>query len=855
MSIRCPNFADPETRRDFNELLDRLGGRPLRAGESPREYAASLDRAQRSAWHRAHFYFSKHPTPKAIHSFLDSLEDVEQELRSQPSTKSGRGAFSREAALPAHAGQAPIRNARDFVAAEDRPVAPLIHGWRDVEDSLERMRAVRQLDTWRATQLVARAKEAGLTREDNEAIALHMDDPRRPLTPKQQALYDEFIKPMADELGWGPGYIHREAVGKGGFLDRLKQGTQRAFGIGLLRTTHPGMRGRVMKVITDEAGNRTVVSIKNAGARTKTVTAWRNGAPSDIGTMHFETNQDLLRERLEPLEKAETDLQRELKILTATKSREAAARERIANIKGKLAQIQEQKDYTHEEFGHGVLNGWRFKKGGKLYTIGEAHISEVEQHSGVRYHKNAIGIVARQYITERQAARQAAMLEQMKAAMVESGIAVKDGMAPPTYKPVDLANFRGYSFEPHTAEVLNHFAALQKGNRLPFLGPLNDILTKAMFSVLSVWHDFNIANQWIVERGASSWALPQGYMRLWKTLGPAIKDVMTISPEYQRLMAKGVAFKRLAALQPDAYRAIIESVANEFETKPEASRIAQVLGYGPKKIAGVLRWWGRHQQTSMWTFNDITALQAIKERMLQGESEDDAIRHVYEVMPDYRMRTDIRTLNMIAHPDVTWFSKWHYGLFRSWGQMILNLLGKVPMEDRARAADQLAMIGILAFVVYPALDAAWQKQTGNRNAAVHRFGMTAIPYDLYKFAEGQKSLTNLLLATLTPARASEEVLEQIFNRDFYTGKEIRPYYESAKNKAEGTAKHMAGAFLPLQEILQEKVNPENVVTSQLGLTNPPSEEERMRKGLENWQRERILKKRYWYERWQREHGQ
>jgi len=836
--MRCPNLSDPQTRKDFNELLGRLGGRPMAETDiSPRQaYLGELTPEERRAYHLAYESWNRHPAIAEAHAFADSLGKLRETLGTAPELK-GRP-------------PRPIRNAKDFVESEAQPVVTQpIETWSDVEDVLHRMRAQRLLDQHHAVELVEAAKKAGLTRDDNESIMLHMDDPEHHLlTEHQQQLYEQFIKPMADELGWKPGYVHREVVGKGGFLDRLKQGKKKrqALGVGLLRTTHEGMRHRVMKVITDGEGRRTVVSMKHAGPNAMRVTAWENGKPTDLGTLHFKSNKALVEDHLAPLEKAETELRRELKTLTATKSRAEAAKVRIANINGKLAEIEARKDAVHIGIGEN-LNGYTFKRSGHVYKIDEAHIPEVEQHSGVRYHKDAIGTVARQFIVERQAARQAAHLENMKGAMLESGIAVRSkGALPPAgFKSVTLPNFNGYAFEPHTASVLDHFAALQRGNRAPYLGRLNDVLTQAMFSVLSVWHDFNIGNQWIIERGASSWALPQGYRRLWKTLGPAIKDVMSISPEYQRLMAKGVPFQRLGAVQADAYRAALDSVAAEFETKPEAHGLAKLLGYGPKQLGDVLRWWGRHQQSSMWTFNDITALQAIKERVLKGESEDDAIRHVYQVMPDYRVRTDIPLLNGITHPDVTWFSKWHYGLFRSWGHMAKDLLGKAAAKDRARAADQLAAVAVLSFVVYPMLDSAWQQATGNDKASVHRFGMTAIPYDLWKWSTDQKSWQAVLSSALTPAMGSEEVLQQVFNRDFYTGKEVAPYYEPPLTKAEMRVEHLATMSLPLKEISQESVNPGNVVTSQLGLNNPPSGAERRRKAFEKLRKERQEKRQYW----------
>jgi len=82
---RCPNLNDEEVFKDFNDLIERLGGKAMREDHiANREgYIESLDKAQKSAYHRAHYLWDRHPSPKSINALLDSIARLEQKLQKE----------------------------------------------------------------------------------------------------------------------------------------------------------------------------------------------------------------------------------------------------------------------------------------------------------------------------------------------------------------------------------------------------------------------------------------------------------------------------------------------------------------------------------------------------------------------------------------------------------------------------------------------------------------------------------------------------------------------------------------------------------------------------------------------------
>ncbi|MGN8159500.1 hypothetical protein ACS8YF_12600 [Salinisphaera sp. SWV1] len=725
----------------------------------------------------------------------------------------------------------------------------------NVEKALHILRNHKTLDNIDALNFLRKAKEAGMTPEINRKLMDYVEEKNLPesqrttsLTPEEQHLHDTFIAPIRNALDHKDGYAPREARGKGGKLDLLREKKSGRFGVGTLRKSLPSMKHRLFKALTDENGNRTVVAAKRQG-KDYALTAFHNKHPESFGTIKATTGEDELNRKIKPIDVAINKLRHEKNILSKTQSRRHAARVRLANIEDGLNALYERKAKLQERHAD-ELNDQFFTHKGKRYHIGEATANEIEKHTNVKYHRNLLGKLLDEYVANRQVQRQTKFLDDLKASPEFQKVATQDPTkAKPKWKSLELPQFHGWKAEPYTAEVLNHFARRTKGDlRVPILSTVNDLARKAMFSVLPVWHDFNIADMAIINRGMVGNFSPASMVRLWKTMGPAMKEVMTLGPKYQRLMEKGAPFmyakSKLGLVTPEAFGDIVNSLGTELDAKPELHPIAKALGFVPGKALQGMKWWGHHANTSMWSFNDMAIMQAIMERELKGMSEDDALMHVTDILPSYSLPEGSRLLNVLTHPDMSWFARYHLGLFKAYGKMMQRVLGKSSDASlRARGMDQLAMVGLMGLVVYPMLDQILRQQSGDPKAHVARFGLSAIPYDLSKWASGQMALLDFGTKIFTPAPGSYEALQQLVNRDIWSGDEIAPYYSTRGEAAEDRIKHLTHMNIPAQNFVEGNT-PLQGLGRQFGIEIPKSEPDKRREKAKEREKASREKHRY-----------
>ncbi|HEX5464451.1 MAG TPA: diguanylate cyclase [Burkholderiales bacterium] len=739
-----------------------------------------------------------------------------------------------------------------------KPREPVPTG--NIEDALHVLRNQKALDSLDALTWVKAAVKDGMTAADNRTFMDYIEQAHLPedqrtvtLTPRQRELFDKFIVPIREALGHEAGYVPREAKGKGGKLDQLLKETGARFGVGTLRKNLGSSKHRVFHSVTDEAGNREIAAVKReSGAAMLHI--FRDGEVDQHVRVKYSSSEKELEKKLAPIEQRIATLHKEKRILTATKSRRLAAAKRIRNIDNEINDaLAEQEAIVDQEHG---INGRFFVSKGKRYRIGEATANEVEAATGgnVEYHRNVLGKLLDEYVANRQVQRQTEFLDALKASPAFAEIATQDHVkAPDNWRPVTLPQFHGYVMEPYTAEVLNHYAATMRGERrVPYLSAANDLLRKAMFSILPVWHDFNLTDIALTQRGVTGFATPQGIARLVKTMGPAIKEVMTLGPKYQRLSERGAPLMRansmLGMVTPEAFADIVNSLGRELDEKPELHPIAKALGYVPGKVWDAAKWWGKHAQQSIWTYNDVVAMQAIMEREAQGMSEDEAVKEVFSILPNYRLPQGKRLLNIVTHPDISWFARYHLGLFRAYGHMIKDLVRKnATLKQRARALDQLAMVGLLSMVVYPLLDALVQQASDNKKAHVARFGLSAIPYDLYKWTKGQESLIHFLVKQFTPAPGTYEFLQQAFNRDFWSGDQVAPFYDTTWEAMVDRVKHLKGTIIPLSNYLEGQTPVEGALR-QIGFEIPAERADKIRKKHEKELIKRRREAEYFRER-------
>jgi hypothetical protein len=102
---------------------------------------------------------------------------------------------------------------------------------------------------------------------------------------------------------------------------------------------------------------------------------------------------------------------------------------------------------------------------------------------------------------------------------------------------------------------------------------------------------------------------------------------------------------------------------------------------------------------------------------------DQAIQYTRTHLPDYTIPYKVmgqRWLSQLAQDPrniLSVFNRYHYGVFKSLAKITHDTVTPgVPYEQRMEAVGNALALATLAFVVKPALDAAWQKITGNPEA-------------------------------------------------------------------------------------------------------------------------------------------
>jgi hypothetical protein len=473
-------------------------------------------------------------------------------------------------------------------------------------------------------------------------------------------------------------------------------------------------------------------------------------------------------------------------------------------------------------------------KSGNAFRITDATTKEIEQHTNVKYYKNPIVNSTLDLLQSRQAERASQFIDQWKKTPEFSQIAVGEGKAIPSgWKPVDVPQFRGYYFEPKTAEVLNDFAAHMGEDPLAALGAVNRFLRTTIF-FNPLLHIPNVAAHWAMNRGAVPFASPAGYIRLARTSGKAINEVVHQGPLYQQMLREGAP---MMAFDSNHFTGqIAKMMDKDLQKGGVGTKVADALGYAnPKKMLEA--WYGvSHKAT--WYSNDILTMQAIMEEMGKGKSMREAITQVGKHIPDYRLPARIagsrQLKNLLSNENVSMFTSYHYGILKNYSQTVRSLVAKsVPVAERAGAIDKLMAAGLIGLVLYPAMDHVAKQITGNPNSIFRRAGPFTWPYNVYEAVRGQKTPGQVLTGAVTPAPGTKSVYEIFHNKDTF-GNQIYNPADLVKNPAQffhDVGKYASQQAAPIGQIARAnrgsspdevRKNRIAVAANLIGISNPKS---------------------------------
>lgn len=723
-----------------------------------------------------------------------------------------------------------VENVKDFLerSAKASPIS------KDVATDLNTLKSQNKADEIRAVQFL---KKVDMTPEDAAAVYKYADnmevfgDPKdATLTEAQQKIYDENLKPLQEasdvifsklrDNGMSinqDGHLPRFVEGKGNVFDRLQAGIKSIGQGGLLTKAIGSMKKRVMNVLEDEEGNRTVVAIKKGD-----VTAFRNGQREDLGKVNIKSYEQLRDADLEPIDAQREKLDQEYGTLTKSGRRIEAASVRIRNIESELVDLDKQEQTINDKYENKNMTDKVFvDKNGKIWNVGNATTAEIEANTNLTYHKNPVLNVLANYLRLRQVERATEFLEGFKSSPDFKNIAMEFGkgnVIPEGWRGVNMPQFRGYSFEPRVADTLDSFYnKMQSGDDpVQVLGAINSFLRNAIFFNPAI-HIPNISVHWAVNRGLVKWFMPAEYKTLMNTATRAIEAVRTQNADYVQMLDKGANLLYADVAGDKISDLMMKKMGEEISSnEPLRDNIAKALGYvNPANLVkAIYDFSGR----ATWSVNDVATMQAVYEEMEHGKSMEDAIQEVGKHIPNYRMPARILDSKAIANimqdRNITMFGAYHYGALKSYGELIKSLVDfKSDPKEGAASFDKLAMMGVIGLVVYPALDNVARALTGNPDAQLRRAGATTFPYNTYQFLKGKMDLPTYLFSIATPAPLLKAGVELTLNRNLFNGK---PIY-SRDHMLQDLGKYAANQISPVAQAERLKSGQQSPTEAALGL--------------------------------------
>jgi hypothetical protein len=452
--------------------------------------------------------------------------------------------------------------------------------------------------------------------------------------------------------------------------------------------------------------------------------------------------------------------------------------------------------------------GAQVEAGGKRWTAKQATTQEIEGNTPVKYYKNATVNTADALSRMRQVSRNIDYLEELKKSPKFLNYARRvDGNSPPPrgWKESKLPQLRGWVLEPKLRAAFDDF--YKPGvEGLEGLRKINQFATASIF-----WqplpHIENVAAHWFVGRGWD-WIKPRPIRHFANDAGRAIRAVVTQNEDYQKLLRQGSGLVYGGIKNGDFYQAMAKRFGMEIEKDQERwGALRKVPGFD--QIADKTAWWYKQVNKVLWQTGDMFMAHRVFELERKGMSTAEAIKEAEKHIPNYRIPTEVvgsRTFsNIMQEPALTIFSRYHYGMWKSYTNM-LGDLAKGTGKEKLESIGNLAALGFLMYMVYPAIDYAIQKITGDSSAKKLRRGAASVPSWVQEMYNGDMQFPQFLSNVITMAPATKEMLQQGSSYDFFTGKQISPSdgMRSVVERGEHAANALVNPYAVVNQFADER---------------------------------------------------
>ena len=571
---------------------------------------------------------------------------------------------------------------------------------------------------------------------------------------------------------------------------------------------------------------------------------------------HPEYLSDENRLRLKELEADALDTERKIKLSNyAIKHNEwyiARIKRLHAEAQGARRVLQAGPEGTVFHWHEGTATPFtKLKPGESLQTgndlgaakIVEAREAEIEQHTPYEYEKNALGVLYQRLSEVRGLVRAHEFMKNLvksdyfkaNSIKVEPGVRIPEGWKVP--KNTDrMPELAGYAFEEHLAEAIEDVAKVWKPTALTtisgmliknmMLNPLPHILNEA-------WHLYNA-------RGISGWVSPAGIARFVKTGKQALDSVLHQDFFYREVLREGGSLLSADVRNSVVADSLFTKANQEFMKTPEAASLAKEFGMSPLKLYDAI---SKKSNIAMWTVRDMMYLQQIKEMMsTRGMTVKEAIKEVERHMPNYRMPTRVgegvlgadlsrRLSETLQNPNVTVFSRYHYGLMKSLIETAKDLSavtkGKKGLPQFAHGVDTAVAIAVAIAVLYPLQDMIAAALTGNEDAKQRRAGPYHIFHALYGVASGEKDPMAVISSVFTFNPALLSGAQLAFDRQLYNGQPIYNPTDSGEKIAYDIGKYTFGQAPQVEQAIKANKNDEEgwaeYFARQGDIESPPTE--------------------------------
>lgn len=432
----------------------------------------------------------------------------------------------------------------------------------------------------------------------------------------------------------------------------------------------------------------------------------------------------------------------------------------------------------------GYEYGQQVTAGDKVWTVKPPTMAEMEANTPVRYIHDYIGNLMANTLRMRRIIRNAELLRDLKVELREKGLFHEDRRMigregavekwvnlgkPPEHLSgeIMLPQMRGWT-DPKIANVLNDFWRASEGSLDNFLTKANRFMIGWLFAT-PVPHALNVGAHWTVGRGWD-WLSVPAYIRGAKSGMRAFNAVWNLTPEYTRMLREGSGLLYGDVAMENFYNTLMKKVWTE-QLRDPAMWEGYAKSFGFKGVRDLVKAEYRWSRKTLWAINDMLMLQRQFELEAKGIPTRAAIRETEKDIPNYRIPSEVMGSHsfaqMLKSPNWFNFGRYKYGQINALGQVVKDMLGKsATPRERWEAAGKLTVLGTIATMGIPALNALLEGMTGNENAKVRPPGPFSLINAIRGLVQGDKEWAAAMSSFVTPAPSIAAGWEVLHNTDW-----------------------------------------------------------------------------------------